>query len=83
MLIHHVHQSSHHIAPALASLSFIKQQVQETDGECQDIGAKGGEWYDSGGAEFNCGWYRKYDQKACDTYGDSYKNFGLTANQVS
>jgi hypothetical protein len=56
------------------------------DGEfvCADSTISGGaDWYDSGGTTFDCEWYGSYySSTSCATIGDSYPNFGLTANQA-
>jgi len=36
-------------------------------------------WYDIDGATYNCAWYSYSNY--CEAYGDSYDNFGLTANE--
>lgn len=37
-------------------------------------------WYDSGGPEYTCDWYKTQD--GCVQFGNDYSNFGFTANQA-
>lgn len=37
-------------------------------------------WYDSDGPTYNCAWYAQGTR--CQSFGDSYANFGKTANQA-
>jgi len=37
-------------------------------------------WYDADGEDFNCAWYQQGNN--CQLFGDSYKNFGKTANEA-
>jgi hypothetical protein len=46
-------------------------------GTCTDTPAG---WYDSDGATYNCEWYG-LDER-CSRFGDSYHNFGATANEA-
>merc|ERR1719204_3080753 len=38
-------------------------------------------WHDSDGPYYNCHWYRQ-DRRRCGLYGNSYRNFGMTANEA-
>jgi hypothetical protein len=37
-------------------------------------------WYDSYGDTFDCAWYSRHSS-FCETYGDAFANFDLTANE--
>ena len=40
------------------------------------------EWYDSDGPVYNCAWYGAPESSYCTSYGNSYVNFGRTANEA-
>lgn len=47
---------------------------------CSDIvGPQGISWHDTGGEDFNCDWYAL---DRCDQYGNSFENYGYTANEA-
>lgn len=48
---------------------------------CEDIHFDGIPWSDSGGKQYTCGWYEN-ERNACNNYGASYRNFGLTASSA-
>lgn len=53
-------------------------------GGCYDllVGINSDEtWYDAGGPSYDCDWYAAGPDR-CEEYGDSYVNFGKTANEV-
>ena len=39
------------------------------------------DWFDSGGITYDCAWYA-LDERYCEVYGDSYRNFGKTAKEA-
>jgi hypothetical protein len=49
--------------------------------QCNDLNGFYGEWYDSDGPYFDCDWYGS-SSTFCSSYGNSYENFGFTANQA-
>lgn len=50
-----------------------------TSCQCSDYNpGNGEEWYDRDGPFYNCAWYSQ--GTSCSDYGDSYANFGQTAN---
>ena len=51
------------------------------NGGCTDISTSEGQWYDSDGPTYNCQWYAD-NANACASWGDSYSNFGYTANEA-
>lgn len=44
---------------------------------CEDVE----NWHDSGGTKYDCDWY-KGSTSNCRKYGDSFRNFGYTANEA-
>lgn len=40
------------------------------------------DWYDSGGPQYDCGYYAQDGGKFCATEGHLYENFGMTASQA-
>ena len=48
---------------------------------CQDVRGYYGSWYDADGPYYDCEWYGS-SGSYCTSYGDSYANFGFTANQA-
>jgi subtilisin family serine protease len=50
-----------------------------TPAPCQD---EPDGWYEKGSPQFNCGWYAQSPASNCGTWGDSFENFGKTANQA-
>merc|ERR1712151_825903 len=53
----------------------------DDDCELQDVDVDGEEgWYDSDGPNYDCAWYDRGSR--CQRYGDSYENFGYTANEA-
>jgi len=58
---------------------------EPTEAKCEDYTTSNGtKWQDSGG--YNCEWYSEtgdsYKAYHCESYGDSYKNDGYTANEA-
>ena len=47
---------------------------------CESSTNKKCDWHDSGGTKYDCVWYAKGDR--CASYGDKYRNFGLTASEA-
>jgi hypothetical protein len=47
--------------------------------DCVDILINGSDWYDSDGETYDCDWYATGNN--CE-YGDSFANFGYTANDA-
>ena len=56
---------------------MVSRSIQSITTTCMDVSG----WYDSGGTDYTCSWYGS-NSNYCGSYGNSYTNFGYTANQA-